>query len=183
MGTTAYDKSMELFKYIHNNDNVDSDKVARMWNATFNCVLKEMGLPKKARRFLWDNLVRGNWRRLYLMDDEVKRTPKEWLEDFHWDVFYCSDRWSFDRLTRCHWMYRAWSGAYTEVEHGGYRGSYTCEADETEIIIHYDEYGHDSVRVHCLECSECGRTYEHVNGSYDYCPHCGRKVTKVHTLS
>lgn len=22
------------------------------------------------------------------------------------DVMYCSDRWSLDRLTRCHWTYR-----------------------------------------------------------------------------
>ena len=51
----------------------------------------------------------------------------------------------------------------------------TCTADETEHIEcgtidgrHYD--------IHIMECSECGRTYEHVFGDYEYCPHCGRRV-------
>ena len=30
-----------------------------------------------------------------------------------------------------------------------------------------------SANVHVLECSACGHTCEHVNGDYDYCPHCG----------
>jgi len=54
-----------------------------------------------------------------------------------------------------------------------------CHADETDTmecvcdgIGHYGEY----LMVHVMECSECGRTYEHVWGNYEYCPHCGRKV-------
>ena len=30
--------------------------------------------------------------------------------------------------------------------------------------------------IHVLECSACGKTCEHTNGSYPRCPHCGRKV-------
>ena len=52
----------------------------------------------------------------------------------------------------------------------------TCHADETDRIEcggiidgrHYD--------IHVMECSECGHTYEHVNGDYEYCPHCGRRI-------
>ena len=55
----------------------------------------------------------------------------------------------------------------------------TCHADETETFeCVCDGIGHYGKRVtiHVMECSECGRTYEHVWGNYEYCPHCRRKV-------
>ena len=53
-----------------------------------------------------------------------------------------------------------------------------CHADETETIYasRYDSNGWTNYHIHIIECSECGRTYEHVWGAYEYCPHCGRKV-------
>ena len=48
--------------------------------------------------------------------------------------------------------------------------SSTCELIET------DSYSNANEVVHVLECSACGETCEHVNGSYPRCPHCGRKV-------
>ena len=53
----------------------------------------------------------GNWNHLWMTDDEKKKPVNEWLNDFMADVFYCSDRWSLDRLMRCHWMYRQWLAA------------------------------------------------------------------------
>ena len=52
----------------------------------------------------------------------------------------------------------------------------TCEPVETEAITYYDEYGHDAVKVHFMECDRCGGTYEHVNGAYERCPRCGKAV-------
>ena len=58
----------------------------------------------------------------------------------------------------------------------------TCNADETEtwecVCDQIGRYG-KRVTVHVMECSECGHTYEHVNGDYEYCPHCGRRVVEV----
>lgn len=58
----------------------------------------------------------------------------------------------------------------------------TCQADETDTwecvcdgIGHYGE----RMTIHVMECSECGHTYEHVNGGYEYCPHCGRRIVEV----
>jgi len=55
----------------------------------------------------------------------------------------------------------------------------TCTADETDtlecVCDGLGRYG-KRVTVHVMECSECGRTYEHVNGDYEFCPRCGRKV-------
>jgi hypothetical protein len=61
-------------------------------------------------------------------------------------------------------------------------GTGTCHADET---YSYECIGDDSscygkvITVHVMECSECGGTYEHVNGSYEYCPRCGRRIEVV----
>ena len=30
--------------------------------------------------------------------------------------------------------------------------------------------------VNVWECSNCGETCEEVNGSYEFCPHCGAEV-------
>lgn len=55
----------------------------------------------------------------------------------------------------------------------------TCYADETDtwecVCDQIGRYG-KRVTIHVMECSECGRTYEHVNGDYEFCPRCGRKV-------
>ena len=48
----------------------------------------------------------------------------------------------------------------------------TCKLEETESYSNANEV------IHLLECSECGRTCEHVNGSYPRCPHCGAKAVE-----
>ena len=63
------------------------------------------------------------------------------------------------------------------------RTNETCHADETETWqgvcmskpIRYVR----NLTIHVMECSACGRTYEHVNGGYEYCPHCGCSVVEV----
>lgn len=56
-------------------------------------------------------------------------------------------------------------------------GAGTCKADETETIKCVAADG-SHLTVHVMECSACGHTYEHVNGDYEYCPHCGRCVSE-----
>ena len=81
-------------------------KIDESWYRTFSCVAKSLGFNKAARRILWENLADGNWEHFHLTDEEEKRTADEWLNELCWDVRYCSDRWTLDRLTRCHWMFR-----------------------------------------------------------------------------
>lgn len=57
----------------------------------------------------------------------------------------------------------------------------TCTADETErfecLDSRYKSFDYNPyITVHVMECSKCGGTYEHVNGGYEFCPRCGRKV-------
>lgn len=66
----------------------------------------------------------------------------------------------------------------TDATHELQSDAGTCEADETETIYCVgDSILLDSrpLQVHVMECTECGHTYEHVNGDYEYCPRCGRK--------
>lgn len=60
-------------------------------------------------------------------------------------------------------------------------GRGTCHADETDAIKCWvkcnDEPSTERMElIHVMECSACGSTYEHINGSYEFCPRCGRKV-------
>jgi hypothetical protein len=58
-------------------------------------------------------------------------------------------------------------------------GRGTCISDETDtwecVCDGIGRYG-KRVTIHVMECSECGHTYEHVNGDYEFCPHCGRRI-------
>ena len=45
-------------------------------------------------------------------------------------------------------------------------------------LVEVDSYRSDMEIIHVLECSACGKTCEHVNGSYPKCPHCGAKAVK-----
>lgn len=51
---------------------------------------------------------------------------------------------------------------------------YVPERGECQLV-ETDCYSSNEI-VHYLECSVCGETCEHVNGSYPKCPHCGRKA-------
>ena len=51
-------------------------------------------------------------------------------------------------------------------------GGVECE------LVEVDSYRSDMEIIHVLECSACGKTCEHVNGSYPKCPHCGARAVK-----
>ena len=58
----------------------------------------------------------------------------------------------------------------------------TTTVDETDtwecVCDQVGRYG-KRVTIHVMECGECGRTYEHVNGDYEFCPRCGRRIVGV----
>ena len=47
----------------------------------------------------------------------------------------------------------------------------TCSMDKTESL---KTEGGETVNV--WECSNCGQECEEINGSYEFCPHCGAEV-------
>lgn len=101
---------MKFYKnYRGNYDNVDG--VANDWHTLFVKICKYFGINKSSANVLWEDMCIGNWEHLWKTDEEKVKTSNDWLDAFMSDVFYCSDRWSLDRLMRCHWMYRQYIDA------------------------------------------------------------------------
>ena len=108
MKDEEFKQSLNLSDYIARG-NVTYQGVQDRWHHTFNCIARYLGFSKKSRSLLWEELARGNWEHFHLTDEEKAMTADEWLNKFKNELFYCSDRWSFDRLTRVHWVYRQYS--------------------------------------------------------------------------
>lgn len=102
-----YNLSHKLVKYIKSED-IDCETIEKYWYETFDSIAKYLGFNKKSRKILWGNLVVGNWKKLHKSYREKSFTPEDWLSQLMLEVYYCSDRWSLDYLSRCHWAYRQW---------------------------------------------------------------------------
>lgn len=79
------------------------DKYPKMFEAICIYCFK---LPKRIRKDLFYELAQGNWKHLWETDEEKKMTIAELCENLKWDVYYCSDRMSWDRLCRIHWNWQ-----------------------------------------------------------------------------
>ena len=110
------DRCMGLCRYIGGESTPRG--IESRWHHIFNLVLRDFGVPGRVRTWMWCDLANGNWEHMHLTNEEQLKTADEWLDDFEGDVFYCSDRWSLDRLTRCHWQFRQyWRAATGEFWH------------------------------------------------------------------
>lgn len=96
----------KLSKWCEKPKKVTEKKLRRKWNKLFIDICQYMGIDNLSAIVLFEQLVLGNWEHIHLTEDEEKYTHSEWLAKFSSDIFYCSDRWSLDRLMRCHWLYR-----------------------------------------------------------------------------
>lgn len=69
-------------------------------------VLKvEFGMPKKAADGFIESACCGNWLKLHETDVERNVGAESYAEMLRSEVFYCSDRWSWDRVLRTQWLY------------------------------------------------------------------------------
>lgn len=90
-------------------DDVNVFEVYDCWHEIFDDVCYSLGFNRKSAKVLWENLSQENWEHLHQTEKEKQYTEKEWFDEFYLDVFYCSDRWSFTRLERCHWKFKQWT--------------------------------------------------------------------------
>lgn len=63
------------------------------------------------------------------------------------------------------------SSPFGAVDAWNCRAERTCHAVLTETL--------SGVSARVWECSECGHTFEDVNGEYAFCPRCGARVVGV----
>lgn len=104
----------------------------------------------------------------------------EWYERDIKTVYMVDERafaaFEYDGLLNVWWLYGSYRCTPEQaIEATLGRGE--CVADETDTIKCVAADG-SHLTVHVMECSACGHTYEHVNGDYEYCPHCGRRVSE-----
>lgn len=107
----AYKASMEFYKKYNKSDNLDiakthSRQLMEDWHKCFKTICWSFGINKHDANFLFENLIQFNWKKLHPNDYEEEQQAEHWIEKLASDVFYCSDRWSMDRLMRNHWRYR-----------------------------------------------------------------------------
>lgn len=109
--------AVKLHKYIERGD-CSPTCVGALWHESFSTAATYLGFDRRSRGLLWEELVVGNWSRLHLTEDERGEPPEHWLQELSWDAYYCADRWSLDRLARCHWLYRQYKWALWRKERG-----------------------------------------------------------------
>lgn len=70
-------------------------------------VLKHrFGIGRKAADRFIREACDGNWLKLHETDMERHASEEDYADMLLGDVFYCSDRWSWDRVLRVQWLYR-----------------------------------------------------------------------------
>lgn len=68
---------------------------------TYNFKLKKQTIDD-----MFKTLAYGNWEHLWETDEEKKVTINELCQELRWEVYYISDRMSWDRLIRTHWIWQ-----------------------------------------------------------------------------
>lgn len=63
-------------------------------------------LSNHTTKSLFQDLGYGNWKHLWETDEEKERTIYELCKELKSEVFYCSDRMTWDRLLRVHWLWQ-----------------------------------------------------------------------------
>lgn len=96
-----YYKLVNEFKYL------DKESTINAYPYLFNAICCYwFHLSKRTVNSLFDDLGYGNWKHLWETDDEKEETINTLCKNLRDEVFYCSDRMTWDRLLRIHWIWQ-----------------------------------------------------------------------------
>ena len=109
----AFVQSMSLCKHISEGDCTQSS-VEEHWHRVFSCAARQLGFNRLSTKVLWNELANNGLFSIQTYDG-VNTTPEDWLEELGLQVFNFSNRWSLDRLSHCHWLWRQYN-----IESGKY---------------------------------------------------------------
>ena len=94
-------------KWVHKCEGKSPAYVRDTYPKMMRVVLKEkFGMPKKAASVFIAEACNGNWERLHETNIEEKVDAATYADYLVNDVWYCSDRWSWDRVIRVQWAYQ-----------------------------------------------------------------------------
>lgn len=106
IGLITKNKYYRLINDFHRTDN-DVHTIMLKYPVIFKAICKyNFHLNNKIIKSLYYNLGYGNWSHLWEIKEEKLYTIEQLCEHLKWDVFYCSDRMSWDRLLRIHWVWQ-----------------------------------------------------------------------------
>lgn len=135
----------------------------------------EFRLPKRVANEFIETACEGNWLKLYETDVEKHVGSDVYAEMILGELLYISDKLSFDRILRIQWLYQRLMRK-CRIDDAMKDCLPTPDETETlECVCDGVGYYGKKVTIHVMECPDCGRTYEHVNGDYERCPHCGTR--------
>ena len=94
-------------KWANDHDGADPKAVMEDYPAMMEEVLNSFGLAEvDAENFIADACF-GNWQRMHETDEERQTLDaRHYADIIVGDVWYCSDRWSWDRVIRIQWAYQ-----------------------------------------------------------------------------
>ena len=88
-------------------ESIDPESVKKTYPEMMGLVLNiAFGMDKTAAELFVYQACLGNWERLHETRIEQYATAKDYAEALLNDIFYCSDRWTWDRLLRIQWLYQ-----------------------------------------------------------------------------
>lgn len=90
------------------NDKSDMVEICSAWHSIFYDVCYLLDINKRGADTLWNFGEDCNWQHLWISDKEKQMSLNDWYNFFKSEVFYCSDRWSIERLLRTHWSFWRW---------------------------------------------------------------------------
>lgn len=96
-------------KYSELEKDIDTMKaIAEEYRETVCPALCKFNFRLNRKQALWlcDTLGQGNWKKMWLTDEDNAESDSEVCRQLIGDVFYCCDRMSWDRLTRINWQYQ-----------------------------------------------------------------------------
>lgn len=100
----------EYYELMGNMDSLKTfKKLHEAWYKCFNHILNSfnVGFTEKAIRSLYFDFDMSNWKAMWKENSEYKDcTYEELLKVFKGECSYISDRVSYDRLFRTHWIFR-----------------------------------------------------------------------------
>ena len=103
--------------WVHENRGKSPESVVRSYPKMMRKVLvKNFGLSKKVADDFIDCMCRCNWNRLHETNIEKRASAATFANELLDDVFYCSDRWSWDRVLRIQWLYQRMRDRVEDVD-------------------------------------------------------------------
>ncbi len=103
-------KENEYYKLMENfNEDMSFDEIHDKWYKCFYYILRsfKVGHNKSTIKSLFYDFDMENWNSMHRENTEYKNYTKlELLDDFCGECDYISDRTSYDRLFRTHWLFK-----------------------------------------------------------------------------